>query len=1056
MRHKLSLLQISLIGSVLMLTGLPSAQAGCVESMLSLANQHRQTHRQTALVLSKQLTQVAQRQAEKMAWSDDLSGDLPSDEIEATGYGKSRLGLIAAAGHRSPAQVIRYWMSSQSRDDILDENYTDVGIGCAFDPSSSYQYYWVMIFGGGQSQAGHTETRREITTQGRQTAQSLLSLTNQNRRTALVFSEQLNQAAQRQAEKMAKNLHSQVSWDEIKATYSKPHLALIVAAGYQSPADVIRFWMSSQSRVHLLDERFSDVGIGYVFDSSTPYRHYWVMIFGGGQPQAGYTGSLLTHQGRQTAQSLLTLTNQKRRAALVHSQLVFSDKLTRVAQKMAQNPHSRLEGDLPSDEIRAAGYDKPHLGLLLAAGYSSPAEVINYWMSSQNRTYLLGEDFTDIGIGYVFDSSSPYRHHWVVIFGGGQPQAGYTGSLLTQTTQERQTAQSLLTQTNKNRRTALIFSEPLNQAAQRQAEKMAKNLHSQVSWDEIKATYSKPHLALIVAAGYQSPADVIRFWMSSQSRVHLLDERFNDVGIGYVYKPSSPYRYYWVMIFGGGQPQAPRTERKQDIPQTTPKFGASDESKKPTALAVSGDGQPQAPRTERKPDIPQTTQKFGASDESKKPTALAVSGDGQPQAPRTERKPDIPQTTQKFGASDESKKPVAQTKKSLLEKTNQNRRTALVFSEPLNQAAQRQAEKMAKNLHSQVSWDEIKTTYSKPHLALIVAAGYQSPADVIRFWMSSQSRVHLLDERFSDVGIGYVFDSSTPYRHYWVMIFGGGQPQAGYTGMRQEITTPERQTAPLMPAAQAKKSLLKKTNQKRRTALIFSEPLNQVAQRHADKIARSGRLDGSLPQAQIKAAGYSKPRLGLILAAGYSSPAEVIRYWMSSQSRTYLLDERFSDVGIGYVYKPSSPYRHYWVIIFGGGQPQAGYTEMRREVTTQEWQTAQSLLEKTNQNRRTALIFSEPLNQVAQRQAEKMAQSGRLDGSLPQAQIKAAGYSKPRLGLILAAGYSSPAEVIRYWMSSQSRTYLLDERFSDVGIGYVYKPSSPYRHYWVIIFGGNY
>ncbi|OQY48561.1 MAG: hypothetical protein B6247_24970 [Candidatus Parabeggiatoa sp. nov. 2] len=69
---------------------------------------------------------------------------------------------------------------------------------------------------------------------------------------------------------------------------------------------------------------------------------------------------------------------------------------------------------------------------------------------------------------------------------------------------------------------------------------------------------------------------------------------------------------------------------------------------------------------------------------------------------------------------------------------------------------------------------------------------------------------------------------------------------------------------------------------------------------------------------------------------------------MSSQSRTYLLDERFSDVGIGYVYKPSSPYRHYWVIIFGGGQPQAGYTEMRREVTTQEWQTAQSLLERLN------------------------------------------------------------------------------------------------------------
>ncbi|RKZ82115.1 MAG: hypothetical protein DRR19_21205, partial [Candidatus Parabeggiatoa sp. nov. 1] len=433
MKYRLIKYLIALIASVLMLSGPLLAQAGCAESTLSLANQHRQT----ALIMSGPLTRVAQSQAQDMAWDDDLSGDLPSDKIRAAGYSGSRLALIAAAGHNSPKKVINSWMSSQSRDDILDENYTDVGIGCAFAPSTSHKSFWVMILGGGQSQAGHTGSRLTQTTQERQTAESLLILTNQKRRAALVhsklvFSEQLTRVAQRMAQNPNERLQGDLPSDEIIAAgYDKPHLGMLLAAGYSSPEEVINYWMSSQNRTYLLGEDFTDIGIGYVFDSSSRYRHHWVVIFGGGQP----TGSrlVITTQERQTAQSLLTLTNQKRRAALVHSKLVFSEQLARVAQKMAQNPNERLEGDLPSDEIRTAGYDKPHLGMLLAAGYSSPAEVINYWMSSQNRTYLLGEDFTDIGIGYVFDSSSRYRHHWVVIFGGGQP----TGSRLVITTQER-------------------------------------------------------------------------------------------------------------------------------------------------------------------------------------------------------------------------------------------------------------------------------------------------------------------------------------------------------------------------------------------------------------------------------------------------------------------------------------------------------------------------------------------------------------------------------------------------------------------------------------------
>jgi len=434
-----------------MLSGLQYAQAECIDSLLSLANQNRQT----ALIFSLPLTQVAQRHAQNMALRSSLDSSLPSEEIRATGYEKTHLGLIVAAGHRSPTEVIRYWMSSQSRTYLTNEHFTDVGIGCVYEPSSTYRYYWVMIFGGKQTsmlpQAGYTEIRREITTQGQQSGplmpadakKSLLSLTNQNRQTALVFSEALNQVAQKMVQNPHSRLEGRLPSDEIRAIYSKPLLGLIVAAGYGSPAEVIRYWMNSQSRTYLSDERFTDVGIGYVYEPTSTDRHYWVMIFGGGQqPQSGYTEirQEVTTQGQQSAplmptirreittqgqqsgplmpadakKSLLSLTNQNRQTALI-----FSEALNQVAQKMVQNPHSLLEGRLPSDEIRTRGYSKPRLGLIVAAGYRSPAEVIRYWMSSQSRTYLIDEHFTDVGIGYVYEPTSTYRHYWVMIFGGG-------------------------------------------------------------------------------------------------------------------------------------------------------------------------------------------------------------------------------------------------------------------------------------------------------------------------------------------------------------------------------------------------------------------------------------------------------------------------------------------------------------------------------------------------------------------------------------------------------------------------------------------------------------
>jgi uncharacterized protein YkwD len=737
-------------------------------------------------------------------------------------------------------------------------------------------------------------------------------------------------------------------------------------------------------------------------------------------PSTALISSILMLGGLSLAQadnttSLLELTNQQRQIAHQAS-LVWSDQLAQVAQHHAQDMANNRGSTVSwGEQIKATGYSKPQLGLIIAAGHSSAEQVLSFWMNSGNRIHLLDGRFTDVGIGYVYDAKSRYHHYWVMIFGGGQAQhlesrlemssdshTMRAPSRLSATQADsHQMKAGLLQNANQNRQTALVFVEPLNRVAQRLADKMAlSGLDSHLPVAQIKAAgYSKSHLGLIVAAGHSSPDQVIRYWMNSQSRTYLTDEKFSDVGIGYVYDSESRYHHYWVMIFGGGQAQHLESR-----------------------LEMSSDS-----HTMRAPSRLSATQADSH-----------------------------------------------QMKAGLLQSANQNRQTALVFVEPLNRVAQRLADKMAlSGLDSHLPVAQIKAAgYSKSHLGLIVAAGHSSPDQVIRYWMNSQSRTYLTDEKFSDVGIGYVYDSESRYHHYWVMIFGGGQAQ--HLESRLEMSSdshtmraPSRLSATQADSHQMKASLLQNANQNRQTALVFVEPLNRVAQRLADKMALSG-LDSHLPVAQIKAAGYSKSHLGLIVAAGHSSPDQVIRYWMNSQSRTYLTDEKFSDVGIGYVYDSESRYHHYWVMIFGGGQAQ--HLESRLEMSSDSHtmrapsrlsatqadshQMKAGLLQSANQNRQTALVFVEPLNRVAQRLADKMALSG-LDSHLPVAQIKAAGYSKSHLGLIVAAGHSSPDQVIRYWMNSQSRTYLTDEKFSDVGIGYVYDSESRYHHYWVMIFGGG-
>lgn len=76
--------------------------------------------------------------------------------------------------------------------------------------------------------------------------------------------------------------------------------------------------------------------------------------------------------------------------------------------------------------------------------------------------------------------------------------------------------------------------------------------------------------------------------------------------------------------------------------------------------------------------------------------------------------------------------------------------------------------------------------------------------------------------------------------------------------------------------------------------------------------------DGRSPFTRMAQAGYSGFAAAENIAAGQRTPAEVVEGWRTSPGHCRnLYDADLNEVGLGYLYDPGSPYRHYWVQDFG-------------------------------------------------------------------------------------------------------------------------------------------
>ena len=119
--------------------------------------------------------------------------------------------------------------------------------------------------------------------------------------------------------------------------------------------------------------------------------------------------TLLNQERTSRGIPALTINNQLRNAALKHTQdMACNDFMS----------HTGSDGSSPGNRITAAGYDFSTWGENIAAGYTTPASVVDAWMDSTgHRANILNPNFNEIGIGYVYNSASFYDHYWTTDFG---------------------------------------------------------------------------------------------------------------------------------------------------------------------------------------------------------------------------------------------------------------------------------------------------------------------------------------------------------------------------------------------------------------------------------------------------------------------------------------------------------------------------------------------------------------------------------------------------------------------------------------------------------------
>ncbi|MBW4668621.1 MAG: pre-peptidase C-terminal domain-containing protein [Cyanomargarita calcarea GSE-NOS-MK-12-04C] len=125
---------------------------------------------------------------------------------------------------------------------------------------------------------------------------------------------------------------------------------------------------------------------------------------------------------------VIELTNAERAKAGLKP-VSFNSKLSSAAQAHSEEmatcdyfSHTGTSGCSVSDRVQNCGYEYSYVGENIAAGYVTPEEVVQGWMSSPgHRANILNANYQEVGIGYHYLENDMgnvnYNYYWTQDFG---------------------------------------------------------------------------------------------------------------------------------------------------------------------------------------------------------------------------------------------------------------------------------------------------------------------------------------------------------------------------------------------------------------------------------------------------------------------------------------------------------------------------------------------------------------------------------------------------------------------------------------------------------------
>lgn len=117
------------------------------QRVLDLVNIERRKAGVKPLALSDELMRAAAvRSQEIIKVFSHTRPDGTSFSSLVSRHGR-RIGENIAGGYQTPEDVVDGWMHSDGhRKNILHPDFTELGVGYAYEENSQYKHYWVQIF----------------------------------------------------------------------------------------------------------------------------------------------------------------------------------------------------------------------------------------------------------------------------------------------------------------------------------------------------------------------------------------------------------------------------------------------------------------------------------------------------------------------------------------------------------------------------------------------------------------------------------------------------------------------------------------------------------------------------------------------------------------------------------------------------------------------------------------------------------------------------------------------------------------------------------------------